>query len=907
MPDGTPAKTGPTNAMHDWVHAAFGVHPNNSAASKASGLPAAGSDQQSQNFHNALQQQLSVIDGHLAFTADYAEAAKHQPMQARRATVVAAYQPAAAQIDPADPAKAKPAIDQALATAQAVASQVAQFRQATEKDWNDWQAHQAKFETAVGQIDEMQAWGHAKAPDLLGSVDAIKPLLDAHSYAAACTAVDQLMPKLQPAYADFQAQKAAQAQYEPARTALEPRLTAAAISKYKKMEPLQQPLAPATAAMDAAATSKDFVHALQMEGDLTTQVTAYETAFAALDAQRQAYETEKQALQPRLDQATDVPKHKTLMPLMQDIQAGRDLMIQTAEAEDFDKALGMAKDLGVKSDGYNTASATLDQQKQEFDDAYTDDLKKRAAATAQSSFKQLEPPAAEITDLQTQITAAADEERYSDAKTIATTLSTKCDAYEATKKQLEEAKQKFDDARAKMQDQLAAIGKPPHPKLKVDEDDIAKSVTAMDAEATAERFDSALAMAGDVSQKLTKHDSDVEAIAAAKVKYEAAYQPAADMLKEINASRNDSLAAMQQAAQRLDEEIAKQVADEDYDGAAKNAELLVRQLQDLRDADNQQLLTITIPGEAGGGTYTGTMQEIAAIRSQIQTKMISGRIEPLTRSATYHNDYLRDLEQNGKGNPVVMVVAAIFNNFVGDLGSVRTACAKQMPAIDALRQAVNSCSGDAQGKFEEAINAVNGAGAALQTFLTAIDSGAQKALPVLIFTRDASFFLLAALAAPAVAGAATASLGATGAGMAGAAASAAISELGKKAEKFDDLKEVTLGEIVWDVSREAAIGAVTKYLGGEMAAKYGKSVSTEVCAILKVSSPAITAKVEAFIAKHLEDKTKKIVKEIFDPKTKKTTWAEIAKDVANDFAKDQLKDLIKDWAKEKLKEEAGAG
>ncbi len=286
--------------------------------------------------------------------------------------------------------------------------------------------------------------------------------------------------------------------------------------------------------------------------------------------------------------------------------------------------------------------------------------------------------------------------------------------------------------------------------------------------------------------------------------------------------------------------------------------------------------------------------------------MIAGRVEPLTRTATYHNDYLRDLEQNGAGNPVVWIVAAVFNNFVGNLSSVRTACALQMPAIDALRQAISGASADAQGKYEDAINKVNAAGNALEKFLNDIDSGAKKSLPVLVFVRDASFFVLAALAAPVVASAATASLGATGAGMLGAAAGSAITELGKKAEKFDDLKEVTLGEIVWDVSREAAVGAVASYVGGEMGAKYGKTVSAEVCAILKVTSPEIQAKVETFIAKQIVDKTKKVVKELFDPKAKKTSWAEIAKDVANDFAKDTLKDMIKDWAKDKLKEEAAA-
>jgi hypothetical protein len=80
----------------------------------ATGLGAAGSSQQSQEFRAAMQEQFTAIDANLAYTPGHAEEPKHQPMAAKRGSLIGAYQNALAQIDPDDPAKAKGSIDQAL-------------------------------------------------------------------------------------------------------------------------------------------------------------------------------------------------------------------------------------------------------------------------------------------------------------------------------------------------------------------------------------------------------------------------------------------------------------------------------------------------------------------------------------------------------------------------------------------------------------------------------------------------------------------------------------------------------------------------------------------------------------------------------------------------------------------------
>src|SRR2546430_14285713 len=80
----------------------------------------AGSDKQSKDFQAAFQKEMGCINSHLQYTSANAEAARHNPLEARRDALYPAFQSANAQVDPADPAKAKGAIDKVLADAKAI-------------------------------------------------------------------------------------------------------------------------------------------------------------------------------------------------------------------------------------------------------------------------------------------------------------------------------------------------------------------------------------------------------------------------------------------------------------------------------------------------------------------------------------------------------------------------------------------------------------------------------------------------------------------------------------------------------------------------------------------------------------------------------------------------------------------
>ena len=57
----------------------------------------AGSDKQSQQFQASFQKETACINGHLQYTSANAEAARHNPLEARRDALYSAFQAALAQ------------------------------------------------------------------------------------------------------------------------------------------------------------------------------------------------------------------------------------------------------------------------------------------------------------------------------------------------------------------------------------------------------------------------------------------------------------------------------------------------------------------------------------------------------------------------------------------------------------------------------------------------------------------------------------------------------------------------------------------------------------------------------------------------------------------------------------------
>ena len=155
----------------------------------------AGSGKQAQQFKAAFDAQISCINGLMQYTSANAEPARHDPLAARRDALYPAFQSANAQIDPADSSKAQGAIDKVLGDAKALSTEAAAFRKASEKALADWKTRQPKFDAAVHQVEELEAWEDPKAASLRALVDGIRTQTNERRYAPACTTVDALLPK----------------------------------------------------------------------------------------------------------------------------------------------------------------------------------------------------------------------------------------------------------------------------------------------------------------------------------------------------------------------------------------------------------------------------------------------------------------------------------------------------------------------------------------------------------------------------------------------------------------------------------------------------------------------------------------------------------------------------------------
>jgi hypothetical protein len=191
----------------------FGVGDPNSPSQNTPNTPSTpstpstqdtGSDKQAQDFQAAFQKEQGSINEHLQYTAANAEAARHAPLAARRDALFSAFQAALAKIDRKDPAKAQAAIDKVLADARALGAETTTFRQQAEKAKTEWDARQSKYDEAVAQTEELEAWGDTKAPVLRGLVDGIRTKANERQYAQATNTLDQLLPKLAPIYDDGQ-------------------------------------------------------------------------------------------------------------------------------------------------------------------------------------------------------------------------------------------------------------------------------------------------------------------------------------------------------------------------------------------------------------------------------------------------------------------------------------------------------------------------------------------------------------------------------------------------------------------------------------------------------------------------------------------------------------------------------
>src|SRR6266567_1216709 len=419
--------------------------------------PKPGSDKQAKEFNAAFQKTIGCINSHLQYTSANAEAARHNPLEARRDALYPAFQAALAQIDRTNPGKAQGAIDKILADVKALSAEVTKFRQEAQKAHADWQVRQPKFDAAVHQVEELEAWEDTKAPPLRGLVDGIRTQVNDRRYAPASATADQLLPKLKPIYDDYLKQKAAKPKYEQALSEKTARLDA-----LKAAERPSQPMTAKAGEADTAfqqarakADAKDFVGA-------TEQMKGVQTANDALDKltkdpQRTKFLADRKAAEEIVNTAHD-PSFKSLDADWNAIDQPRTQSDPAADSGDYAGANKMLTDLRAKLTAYQKKLEELKKQKKAYDDALAA-LQPKLSGNAQSIYAKLEPMQKDMAIVQGQMETAAQSENYVEALKQLKDLSAKVDAYAKALAELEQQKKEYEAAAQALQPQLLEASK----------------------------------------------------------------------------------------------------------------------------------------------------------------------------------------------------------------------------------------------------------------------------------------------------------------------------------------------------------------------------------------------------------------------------------------------------------------
>jgi DNA repair exonuclease SbcCD ATPase subunit len=539
-----------------------------------------GTSEQATKFLAAFKATMGGANKCLQYTACNAEKAKHDPYVVERDNLYTSFQAAQNKIDPADESKAKSDIDQVLNTATAYSAKAEQFRQATEKLVNDWQAKEGEFDQAGTQIDELEKWEDKAAPDLRTSHDGIRTAANDRKYEEALKSLNELLPKLKPVYDEYLRQKEAKEKYAPALQALQPRLDQSSACPFKKLEPKSTEIATTKQQMETDAQNKDYVHALQLVNELATNVDAYLVAVKDLEEKKKQYEQALEAVKPKLPTQSEVD-YPSLNPLQIELTNLEGQAKTAADAEDFEKALEHTKSLENKLAEYEKQKEELKKKKAEYDQL-AQEISGRMPTQSAADYPSLGPLQIDLTNLEGQTKASADTKDYGKAIEHANSLKTKLDEFEKAKQELEAKKAEYEAALKALQPKLPTTC-PVNPKLSALDGEITTLKGQMEAAAASKDYAKALELAKQVSAKADEFQKALAEFEKNKQDYEAAVkalQPKLPTTCPVNAS----LAERHSQIMALKGQMEAAAASQDYAKALELAKQLTAKADEYQKA-----------------------------------------------------------------------------------------------------------------------------------------------------------------------------------------------------------------------------------------------------------------------------------------------------------------------------------
>jgi hypothetical protein len=168
-----------------------------------------------QQFGQAFRTRLERVNQKLRVTAAQASPDTQQPLEGQRLRLIEAFQKTAAQIDSAEPNKARGAIKRVIAAIDLVEGKAEEAVTSAAAGRDGWQEREGELDDALVQIGELEEAGHPKAATLRKLGDAIRSRANSRNYHAATTALDQLLPKLDALYVEHLQQQLDQDEAHP--------------------------------------------------------------------------------------------------------------------------------------------------------------------------------------------------------------------------------------------------------------------------------------------------------------------------------------------------------------------------------------------------------------------------------------------------------------------------------------------------------------------------------------------------------------------------------------------------------------------------------------------------------------------------------------------------------------------
>jgi hypothetical protein len=504
-----------------------------------------------------------------------------------------------------------------LADAKALNGEVAKFRKEAEKARNDWQVRQGKFDAAVRQVEELEGWGDTKAAPLRGLVDGIRTQVNERKYAPACTTLDQLLPKLKPIYDDYLKQKEAKPKYEQVLAEQSARLDPLKAAE-RPSQPMTAKAGEADTALQAArgkADAKDFVGGLEQMKAVKTAIDALDKL--AKDPQRTKFLTDRKAVDEVVNAPADVV-FKTLEADWNAILQLREQSDPMADSGDYAGANKLLADLKTKVTAYQKKVEELKKKKKAYDDALAAvQSRLTAASVCEQQYSTLNPMQLDMTAVQGQMEAAAQAEDFDKAAQLLKDLTTKLDAFEAAKKEVDKQKQEYEAALNALAPRLAEVAKRQKSNLAPKGDEITKTQQAAAASAQSGEYVKALEQTKDLATKIDNYLAEPAILGTAQ------NERANALLKKMSA---DDQKAVQKVVDEAKSEPEKQFILKGLAAGHSVAELkeFARKIQGKDSAWLRDNLSLT-----SSSTGTGVKQQWSMSCNATTVQAVKGQMDPL--------------------------------------------------------------------------------------------------------------------------------------------------------------------------------------------------------------------------------------------------------------------------------------